>query len=203
MPVLFYKLHQFEFKSLEDLQIFLKRYLYLFQIEDGAGALLVLYSCVLSRGLENVKKDLDGKLSHLVSAQVEGSINVVTLLLTGRATPYLHNGVLYVGDEDHYAMPQFGILSRSPVGLLVWYGGEENAKAVINKQFPGFDIHYYTCGGCHVLLNVDTRTHDDAVGPLRNDDISATPLEKLIHTKWQDAKITWTGATPYVGESPK
>jgi hypothetical protein len=22
--------------------------------------------------------------------------------------PYLHNGVIYVGDEDHYALPQFG-----------------------------------------------------------------------------------------------
>ncbi|XP_026726548.1 inactive ubiquitin carboxyl-terminal hydrolase MINDY-4B isoform X2 [Trichoplusia ni] len=225
-------------KSLEDLQIFLKRYLYLFQIEDGIGALLLLYACVLSRGCDNIKKDLDGKLTHLVSAHVEGSINVVTLLLTGRATPYLHNGVMYVGDEDHYAMPQFGILARSPVGLLVWYGSEENSKHNINKQFPGsrlktpalpiwvtscsghygilfntnrellrnyhaerrFDIHYYTCGGCNVLLNVDTRAHDDVAGPLRTDDISATPLEKLIHTKWQDAKITWTGNTPYVGE---
>lgn len=209
-----------------------------FQIEDGIGALLLLYACVLSRGCDNIKKDLDGKLTHLVSAHVEGSINVVTLLLTGRATPYLHNGVMYVGDEDHYAMPQFGILARSPVGLLVWYGSEENSKHNINKQFPGsrlktpalpiwvtscsghygilfntnrellrnyhaerrFDIHYYTCGGCNVLLNVDTRAHDDVAGPLRTDDISATPLEKLIHTKWQDAKITWTGNTPYVGE---
>lgn len=55
-------------------------------------------TCVLF----SIKKDLDGKLTHLVSAHVEGSINVVTLLLTGRATPYLHNGVMYVGDEDHY-----------------------------------------------------------------------------------------------------
>lgn len=47
-----------------------------------------------------------------------------------------------------------------------------------------FDIHYYTCGGCNVLLNVDTRAHDDVAGPLRTDDISATPLEKLIHTKY-------------------
>lgn len=50
----------------------------------------------------SIKKDLDGKLAYLVSAHVEGSLNVVTLLLTGRATPYLHNGVVYVGDEDHY-----------------------------------------------------------------------------------------------------
>ncbi|XP_053601649.1 inactive ubiquitin carboxyl-terminal hydrolase MINDY-4B isoform X1 [Plodia interpunctella] len=235
------KLHFFEFKNMEDLQIFVKRYLYLFQIEEGSGALLLLYSVILSRGCENIKKDLDGKLTNLVSSHVEGSINIVTLLLTGRATPYLHNGVLYVGDEDHYAMPQFGILSRSPVGLLVWYGGEDGSKSNINKQYPGsrlktpampiwvtscsghygllfntnrellrnyhaerrFDINYYTCGGCHVLLNVDTRAHDDIPGSIRNDDISATPLEKLIHTKWQDAKITWTGAAPYVNEPPK
>ncbi|XP_072935454.1 inactive ubiquitin carboxyl-terminal hydrolase MINDY-4B isoform X2 [Epargyreus clarus] len=208
-----------------------------FQSEEGAGALLLLYAAMLSRGCENIKKDLDGKLTHLVSALVEGSLNVTTLLLTGRATPYLHNGVQYVGDEDHYAMPQFGVLSRSPVGLLVWYGVEENVAATINK--PGsrlktpalpiwvtccsghygvlfntnrellrnyhaerrFDIHYYTCGGCHVLLNVDTRAHED-LGPMRTDDISATPLEKLILTKWQEAKITWSGATPFSGESP-
>ncbi|KAL0849717.1 hypothetical protein ABMA28_011679 [Loxostege sticticalis] len=234
------KLHMFELKNLEDLQIFIKRYLYLFQIEEGSGALLLLYSVILSRGIENIKKDLDGKLTHLVSNAVEGSLNVVTLLLTGRATPYLHNGVLYVGDEDHYALPQFGVLSRSPVGLLVWYGGDESGKVNLNKQYPGsrlktpalpiwvtscsghfgvlfntnrellrnyhaerrFDIHYYTCGGCNVLLNVDTRAHDETAGTLRTDDISATPLEKLIHTKWQDAKITWTGTAPYVGETP-
>ncbi|XP_061708612.1 inactive ubiquitin carboxyl-terminal hydrolase MINDY-4B isoform X3 [Cydia pomonella] len=211
-----------------------------FKIEEGCGALLLLYAAVLSRGCENVKKDLDGKLTYLVSSHVEGSLNVVTLLLTGRATPYLHNGVVYIGDEDHYAMPQFGVLSRSPVGLLVFYGNEDNAKNNANQQHPGsrlktpampiwvtscsghygvmfntnrellrnyhaerrFDVHYYTSGGCHVLLNVDTRAHDDIAGPMRNDDISATPLEKLIHTKWQDAKITWTGAGPHVSDSP-
>lgn len=235
------KLHFFDFKSLEDLEIFMKRYLYLFQTEEGSGALLLLYAAVLSRGCDKIRSDLDGKLNHLVSPQVEGSLNVVTLLLAGRATPYLHNGVLYVGDEDHYAMPQFGILGRSPIGLLVWYGGEDNARTNATRQFPGsrlktpalpiwvtccsdhygvlfntnrellrnyhaerrFDIHYYTCGGCHVLLNVDTRTQDEAVGTLKADDISATPLEKLIHTKWQDAKITWTGAAPYVGDDAK
>ncbi|CAG9108374.1 unnamed protein product [Plutella xylostella] len=264
------KLHLFEFKNLEDLQIFIKRYLYLFMTEEGSGALLLLYSAILSRGCENIKKDLDGKLNYLLSANVEGSLNVVTLLLTGRATPYLHNGVVYVGDEDHYvctmylfvelltggqrggvsergeaaedhyAMPQFGVLARSPVGLLVWYGGEDGVKNNANRQHPGsrlktpampvwvtccsghfgvlfntnrellrnyhaerrFDIQYYTCGGCHVMLNVDTRAQEEPSAG-RSDDISATPLEKLIHTKWQDAKITWTGPTPYVGETPK
>lgn len=34
-------------------------------------------------------------------------------------------------------MPQFGVLSRSPVGLLVWYGNEDNAKNNVNQQHPG------------------------------------------------------------------
>lgn len=55
-------------------------------------------------------KDLDGKLNYLVSTQVEGSINVTMLILTGRATPYLHNGVMYVGDEDHYVSKRSFVL---------------------------------------------------------------------------------------------
>lgn len=84
----------------------------------------------------------------------EGSLNIVTLLLSGRATPYLHNGVVYVGDEDHYALPQFGelkkikierilmkflgILCRSKVGLLIWDGEGIN----VTSRQPGsrFDI---------------------------------------------------------------
>lgn len=42
------------------------------------------------------------KGAYLMGHNEEGSLNIVTLLLTGRATPYLHNGVVYVGDEDHY-----------------------------------------------------------------------------------------------------
>lgn len=51
------------------------------------------------------------KIFSLKGNYEEGSLNIVTLLLSGRATPYLHNGVVYVGDEDHYALPQFGKLT--------------------------------------------------------------------------------------------
>jgi len=45
---------------------------------------------------------MDDEKAFLVTGSEEGSHCIVTLLLTGRATPYLHNGVVYVGDEDHY-----------------------------------------------------------------------------------------------------
>jgi hypothetical protein len=54
-----------------------------------------------------------------------------------------------------------------------------------------FDLHYYTCGGVHCVLSIDTRYNEDemygsaAGGKERGrDDFSTSPpLEKLIHTK--------------------
>jgi len=40
--------------------------------------------------------------AYLISGAEEGSICIVTLMLTGRATPNLHNGIVNVGDEQHY-----------------------------------------------------------------------------------------------------
>ncbi|CRK99330.1 CLUMA_CG012562, isoform A [Clunio marinus] len=130
------KLWMFEFNNLDDLQIFIKRYIFFFTDDPSPGALLFLYSAVWTRGFENVRNDLDAsKGSHLMGNYEEGSLNIVTLLLSGRATPYLHNGVIYVGDEDHYALPQFGILSRSRVGLLIWDGAGEALR--VQSRQPG------------------------------------------------------------------
>lgn len=55
---------------------------------------------------------MDDEKAFLVTGSEEGSHCIVTLLLTGRATPYLHNGVVYVGDEDHYVSYQDQNLSN-------------------------------------------------------------------------------------------
>ncbi|XP_031626051.1 inactive ubiquitin carboxyl-terminal hydrolase MINDY-4B [Contarinia nasturtii] len=154
------KLLIFEFITLENLEIFVKRYLYFFCEENGAGALLFLYSAVLTRTPAKIITDLDGpKGTYLMGTAEEGSLNIVTLLLTGRATPYLHNGVIYVGDEDHYALPQFGILSRSPVGLLI-LENESHASSILSRQpgsrlkTPGLPIWIsLICGHYGVMFN--------------------------------------------------
>jgi hypothetical protein len=77
----------FEFNKLEDLQIFVKRYLFFFSDDPGPGCLLLLYSAVWTRGFENTRTDLDcSKGAHLMGNFEEGSLNIVTLLLSGRAT---------------------------------------------------------------------------------------------------------------------
>lgn len=196
----------------------------------------------------------------------EGSLNIVTLLLTGRATPYLHNGVIYVGDEDHYvciilrelffridenpkiyefilfqALPQFGILARSAIGLLI-LEGESHASTLLSRQ-PGsrlktpalpvwvtsccghygvmfnsnrellrnyhaekrFELYYYTCAGNNLQITVDNRSQDDqdplnllgagssSMNPTREES-AVSPITRLIHTKWADAKVTFKGS---------
>ncbi|XP_011691798.1 PREDICTED: protein FAM188B2 isoform X1 [Wasmannia auropunctata] len=223
-------LHLFEFNSLEDLEIFVKRYLYLFHDEGGPGAKLLLYSAVLSRGLSKIRNDLeDPKASILAGCSEEGPISIVVFVLTGRASPHLHNGVIHIGDENTYAVPHWGVLMRSEVGFLV-YEGDSN----ISKQ-PGsrlktpslpiwmtlclghhgvlfntnrellrnyhaerrFEVQYFTCGGSYATLTVDTRANEASgssdAATMETTDIAATPLEKLIRSKWQDALIQWNG----------
>ncbi|XP_068976530.1 inactive ubiquitin carboxyl-terminal hydrolase MINDY-4B isoform X3 [Bombus flavifrons] len=173
-------LHLFEFDSLGDLEIFIKRYLYLFQDEGGPGAKLLLYSAVLSRGLSKVQADLeDPKGSILSGCPEEGPISVVILSLTGRASPHLHNGVLHVGDENTYAIPQWGVLVRSEVGFLVHEGdGQLNKQPGSRLKTPNLPIWVTLCHGHHgVLFNTNREL-------LRN---------YHAERRWQDACIQWNG----------
>ncbi|KYN28881.1 hypothetical protein ALC57_01845 [Trachymyrmex cornetzi] len=239
-PYLQHSLHLFEFNSLEDLEIFIKRYLYLFHDEGGPGAKLLLYSAVLSRGLSKIRNDLeDPKASILGGCSEEGPISIIIFVLTGRASPHLHNGVLHVGDENTYAVPQWGVLMRSEVGFLVhesdsnigkqpgsrlktpslpiWvtlclshHGVLFNANRELLRNYHAerrnithsvnvkrFEVQYFTCGGSHATLTVDTRANETSGGSdaatMETADIAATPLEKLIRSKWQDALIQWNG----------
>lgn len=79
-----------------------RQILFKFQEDPGPGSLLLLYAAVFTRGMEKVRSDMEDEKAYLVTAAEEGSNNIITVLMTGRATPYLHNGVVYVGDEDHY-----------------------------------------------------------------------------------------------------
>lgn len=173
------------------------------------------------------------------------------------------------------ALPQFGILHRSDIGLMVWEGESEAAHS--STRQPGsrlktpaipiwvtsccghygvlfnsnrellrnyhaekrFDLHYYTCAGCYLAMTVDTRGLDEtAQKSLQREnsvagngdgggsaagsggggssgvgggvsgsgngggqgseqkEIVASPLERLIHTKWMDAKLTFHGPSP-------
>lgn len=138
-------------------------------------------------------------------------------------------------------MPQFGILARSPIGLLV-LENESQAATMLSRQ-PGsrlktpafpiwvtnccghygvmynsnrellrnyhaekrFELHYYTCAGNYLLMNIDNRAQEDEAayggcattsGTSAKDEEFASPITRLIHTKWADSKITFKGPIP-------
>ncbi|XP_023304601.2 inactive ubiquitin carboxyl-terminal hydrolase MINDY-4B [Lucilia cuprina] len=253
------KLYIFHLNPNEELEFFLKRYFKIFTEEDAPGTLLFLYSAVLTRTMGKVRSDLDStKIVPLtMSNNEEGSLMIVTLLLTGRATPYIHNGVINVGDENSYASPQYGILKRCAIGLLLWENESGQLNSAVARQ-PGsrlktpnypiwitlcaghygvmfnknpellrnyhaesrFDLYYYSCSGREIAMTIDNRVYNEqAAGMLENqqsssentsitarpskeenfskDESSAakdettvnTPLQKLVHTKWEEAQI--------------
>ncbi|KAE8742826.1 hypothetical protein FOCC_FOCC011564, partial [Frankliniella occidentalis] len=106
--------------------------------------------------------DLEDEKACLVTTAEEGPQTIVTLLLVGRATPYLHNGIVYVGDEDHYAMPQYGVLNRSDVGFLVWDDTNDSELQESSRQpgsrlkTPSLPVWVVGCSGHYgVIFNTN------------------------------------------------
>ncbi|XP_055856816.1 inactive ubiquitin carboxyl-terminal hydrolase MINDY-4B [Episyrphus balteatus] len=247
------KLYLFQLESKGSLEIFLKNNIQFFTAEDSPGALLFLYSAVLTRSIGKIRSDLDKKGAgtvSLVGNKEEGSLNIVTLLLTGRATPYIHNGVVHAGDENNYAAPQYGTLNRCSIGLLLW----ENEKKQTSVLQPGsrlktphlpiwitscvghfgvifnnnqdllrnyhaesrFELVYYSCSGNEVTMTIDNRGLTEFSATTANQAVESssslsgaapaevkeetinTPLQHLIHTKWEDASITFHCQTSVV-----
>lgn len=131
-------------------------------------------------------------------------------------------------------MPQFGILGRAPIGLLILEG---DGQAISSTRQPGsrlktpafpiwvaccsghygiffnsnrdllrnyhaeknFELHYYTCAGCYLSMNIDNRSQDNGGGSgnlTKREDSISSPLERLIHTKWPEAIINTKGPIP-------
>jgi hypothetical protein len=92
----------------------------------------------------------------------------------------------------------FGIVFNSNRELLRNYHAEKR-----------FELYHYTCAGCYLSMTVDNRGQEeqggqqlqrqgskDGGGAKEGGELVSTPLEKLIHTKWMEAKIVFHGAIP-------
>ncbi|XP_045615324.1 inactive ubiquitin carboxyl-terminal hydrolase MINDY-4B isoform X2 [Procambarus clarkii] len=222
------RIHIFEFKKQDELTFNLKKYLFEFLAEDGNGLLLFLYSVVLSREPHKIVEDMDGEEQSLL--QSNGTIHpcLATLLLTGRATHYLHNGIIYEGSEDSMAKAKTGIVTRAEVGLLVWRRQEDGAQTTVGSRLktPSLPVWVTRCNDSYgILFNPNkelTRDYHaenrfdlhyyssnanqttvtiitiDTRNHTNRDEFHSPPLENLIHTKWQGAEVNWNGSAPYV-----
>ncbi|KAI0227954.1 Inactive ubiquitin carboxyl-terminal hydrolase MINDY-4B [Lamellibrachia satsuma] len=104
----------------------MRRHLQSFE-EDGArGCILFIYSVVLSRTIPSVYDDAGTTKLHLIGHMEEATVPLVNLLLTGRASKYIHNGTLvYDKDGEVLEPPLVGLGERSEIGLLFWEKKED------------------------------------------------------------------------------
>lgn len=108
----------YEFTDFPTLLDFLRLHIHMFTNPEINGCLFFLYSLMLSRGFHRLTADLE--TAQLLSRSGTATIPLLNLLLTGRATPYLHNGVMYMGSEDSGSRKALnGISARSETGLLI------------------------------------------------------------------------------------
>ncbi|KAK7085631.1 DUF4205, partial [Halocaridina rubra] len=124
------KIHTFEFKKQDELTFWLKKYLFEFLGDETEGVLLLLYSIILSRGFEKLAEDMDGNNVTLIKKNGDIHPCLAALMLTGRATHYLHNGIIYEGGEDEMAKPKTGILTRGEIGFLVYQRRSEKGEFI-------------------------------------------------------------------------
>ncbi|XP_013779795.1 inactive ubiquitin carboxyl-terminal hydrolase MINDY-4B-like [Limulus polyphemus] len=137
------KINLFEFQRKEDTVCFLVKHVHLFQQETGNGVIVLLYSMILSRGIDRVQEDLNGEYTELLTPVCEATQALITFLLAGRATPYLHNGVMHTLDEDNVAgvKEQVGLMSRGEIGALIWNRNDESSKQLGSRlKTPSFPI---------------------------------------------------------------
>ncbi|KAG7169479.1 Inactive ubiquitin carboxyl-terminal hydrolase MINDY-4B-like 2 [Homarus americanus] len=189
------RIHTFEFKKQDELTFNLKKYLFEFLADEGNGLLLFLYSLVLSRGFNKLNEDMGGEEVSLLCTNAIIHPCLATLMLTGRATLFLHNGIIYEGSEDTMAKPKTGIITRAEVGLLVWRRPEEGGQVNVGSRLktPSFPVWVTSTNQkSATIITIDTRNQTV------KEEYNSPYLENLIHTKWQGADVNWNGTAPFV-----
>ncbi|XP_069943597.1 inactive ubiquitin carboxyl-terminal hydrolase MINDY-4B-like isoform X2 [Cherax quadricarinatus] len=94
------KIVTFDFDKYEELKFNIRKYLYELVNENGNGLILFLYSLILSRTFHRLNEDMNGDEQSLIQGNGAMHPSLVTLLIMGRLTHHLHNGIIYEGTED-------------------------------------------------------------------------------------------------------
>ncbi|ROT70578.1 hypothetical protein C7M84_011127 [Penaeus vannamei] len=147
--------------------------------------------------------------------QPNGHIHPIlaSLILTGRATPYLHNGIIYEGTEDTMSRPKTGVLRRAEVGHLVCQRSETKFPVAVGSRLktPTLPIWVVRSDDSYGVLfnpnrellrdyhaenrfdlyyysssnnhNKSTIVTIDTRNASTNDDYNTPVLENIIHTK--------------------
>ncbi|XP_076095118.1 putative ubiquitin carboxyl-terminal hydrolase MINDY-4 [Mytilus galloprovincialis] len=145
------------FKSYEDLQSFVLQNIRQFECDGTGGAILCVYSAILSRYIDLVKSDMDEPTGKLMGAHGYCTQDLVNLLLTGKAVSNVFNDVMELESGDGSPpMVLKGISGRSDVGLLSLFEHYKSCQVGTFYKTPKFPI-WVVCSESHfsVLFSIN------------------------------------------------
>lgn len=208
------------FTTFEAICTFMLSNLILFQNEGGV--ILFLYSMLLSRGLENIKNDLDEGAYSLVGRDGYCSQEVVTLGLIGRARSNLFNG-----KKDFGGQCLKGIDHRSEIGLLsrrehfndlivesnfkdpkypIWViASESHYSSIFSLSIPisgqQIDMFYYDqllnqSEEIRLTITIPKDCSNAPEPPPTNDLGLEPPINETLRTKWPKCIVNWNDTDP-------
>lgn len=209
--------------SYEKLEACVKSQLSTFKHENGCGCIAFLCSAILSRGIENIRLEMDEPNGQLLGAHGYCTQEIVNLLLTGHAVSNVFDGTLVLesGGDDKTILT--GIRKQSSIGFLSLF--EHYGSCEVGKNFknPRYSI-WVVCSESHFSVFFSQDCNDSRnssepfqlcyydglakqeseivlkidssanVPPSEND--HTPPLELCIRTKWPNAIVTWYGCDP-------
>lgn len=216
----------YTFVDLEDLVAFMKQAVIQFEVDGLGGAVLSLYSVILSRKIDGVKDDMDLPANKLMGAHGYCTQEMVNLYLSGRAVSNVFNDVHELDTGEGNITILKGIVSRCDVGLLSLFEHYNSCEVGTYLKTPRYPIWVvYSESHFSVLFCTKKELTSDWKAEKRFElyyydglarqqeqihltiDTNRTfvpssegelvpPLELCIRTKWEGAEVNWNGTEP-------
>ena len=129
-----------------------KCYLNLFSQADSQGVILLVYSVILTRGIQNIKGDMDLQGNTLLNEHGYASQEIINIMLVGKARSNVHDGDKDLG--DNFVLK--GIDKRSDVGFLTFFEAFGYFSVGENLKTPRVPI-WIVCSESHYscIFSVD------------------------------------------------
>ncbi|XP_067649830.1 probable ubiquitin carboxyl-terminal hydrolase MINDY-4 [Haliotis asinina] len=146
----------YTFNKYDELLSFMKQSVSQFELDGNNGVILVLYSALLSRGLDRVRDDLDEPEGKLMAAHGYCTQEMVNLLLTGRAVANVFNDVMELDSGNGQVTVLKGIHARSDIGFLSLFEHYKSCKVGTYYKTPKFPI-WVVCSESHFSVMFSIR----------------------------------------------
>jgi len=204
------------FTSRSSTRDFIAANLHSFQKETGPGVCFLVYSIMLSHGIEECRKEMDETSNRLIVDYGYCAQELVNLCTLGKAVSHVHSGECEFAGKilrgvegescvgllsllEHFKYVEVGKTLKSPRYPIWIVYSESHYSMLFSPKLINdsnlFDLWYYD-GLANQDEEIRLTVRCNANVPEDNEDDLVPPLNRVIRTKWPGAEIDWNGVEP-------